>query len=101
MVQLGDVGVDIIVQFLDSDCDPKDISSFTTLSICFEKTDGTTVSKTATFTTDGTDGKIQYLTETGVIDQTGTWRLQGVISKVGAEWRTPIDNLTVGPALSC
>ena len=56
-----------------------DISSATTKTIKLQKTDGTVVEKTAVFTTDGTDGYIQYITVTGDIDQAGGWKIQGFV----------------------
>ena len=45
-----------------------DISGATTKQFTFKRPDGTTFTKTAVFTTDGTDGNIQYVTESGVLD---------------------------------
>lgn len=69
-----------------------DVSSFTTLEIFWLKPDGTTlVTNTAVFSTDGTNGKIKYVTTTNAeINQAGTWKMQGHISKAGEEHRSSI-----------
>lgn len=53
-----------------------DISGATTKQLRFRAPDGTTTNKTAAFTTDGTDGQLQYLLQTGDIDQIGPWEMK-------------------------
>lgn len=62
-----------------------DISAYTTCQFVFRKPDGTTVTKTATFDDDGTDGVLNYTVESGLIDVPGRWRVWAVIAKTGAE----------------
>lgn len=54
-----------------------DISSATTKNIIFEKPDGTKVTQTGSFFTDGTDGILEYLSVDGDLNIGGDWRLQG------------------------
>jgi hypothetical protein len=78
-IHVNDVGTQFIVTI--EDCNgPIDISAYTPLQLTFAKPDGTTSSKTATFYTDGTDGKIQYITLAGDIDMAGEWKIQGLVS---------------------
>lgn len=56
-----------------------DISNATTRTFTFKRPDGTTFSKSASFTTDGTDGKVQYATVDGDLNGAGTWGLQVAI----------------------
>ena len=77
-----DVGT--IFRFLLTDCGtPADVSTATSLAICFLKPDQTVLTKTATFTNVGTDGLIQYTTVPGDIDQVGGWQWQGVVAFPG------------------
>lgn len=77
-IHVDDVGTEFIVTI--EDCDgPVDISAYTPLELTFAKPDGTKVTKTATFLTDGTDGKIHYITVAGDIDAEGTWQIQGLV----------------------
>lgn len=62
----------------------QDISTYTTRQFIFRKPSGTVVTKTATFTTDGADGYLQYTMESGVVDEVGGWQVQARISKTGA-----------------
>jgi hypothetical protein len=65
---------------ITEDCQPIDISSATDIDIIFSKPDGTSVIKSAVFVTDGTDGKIKYITIDNDIDQAGVWKIQAVVT---------------------
>lgn len=72
---IGDYGTPFIFTLVDADTDAAiDVSSGTSLEAIFRKPDGTIVVKTASFVTDGTDGRIQYVTVSGDLDQAGRWR---------------------------
>lgn len=62
----------------------QNISTYTTRQFIFRKPDGTTVTKSATFATDGADGVLQYTVENGLIDSAGIWHVQARISKAGS-----------------
>lgn len=72
-----------------------DIQAALTKTIVFEKPDGTTMEKTATFTTDGTDGKLEYAVTTGDLDQAGVWRYYAKITYSGGSRRTSEAEFTV------
>lgn len=57
-----------------------DLSGATTKQIKIQKPDGTILTKTAAFTTDGTDGQIQYTTISGDADLIGRYEIQVVIT---------------------
>lgn len=72
---------------------PVDISGQSAMSFIFKKPDKSTVTKTApdvAFTTDGTDGKLQYTTVSNDIDQDGVWCLQAEVTLPGGTYRTSI-----------
>ena len=62
-----------------------DISSFTTRSFILRSPAGTATTKTATFTTDGTDGYLQYTIADGNINVVGKWSVAARISKTSVE----------------
>jgi hypothetical protein len=75
-----------------------DVSTATTIEIIIKEEDGTTATKTAVFTTDGTDGAIRYQVEAAFHALSGTdpelWRYQGHVILPGSpaqdlytEWR--------------
>jgi hypothetical protein len=72
-------GIKLRLTIKDSDGVAVDISTATTKEIYFRKPDGTTVSKTGTFNTDGTDGKLYYSTESGFLTPNGKWHLQAYV----------------------
>ena len=87
-IQSGDIGTEFLVTIQDSGS-ALDISSYTTREMLFREPGGTLVTKTATFKTDGTDGKITYTSESSTdFDSVGTWKIQGHISKASSTFRT-------------
>lgn len=92
-MQVGDVGVELIVTITTCDCEgniiPLDLSTETDKKICLKKPDNTVVEFDAEFTTppcgagDGTDGKLSYVTQLGDIDQEGTWCIAGHVTLTG------------------
>lgn len=81
-IHVGDVGTHLVVVFTSGSL-PEPVDTATTKEIWLEKPNGTTVSKTAAFVTDGTDGQIEYITIAGDIDQAGTWKIQGYVEMAG------------------
>ena len=76
-VHAGDVGTVLEITVL-VDGNPLDISSASeTTMILREAGNGTKITKTAEFTTDGEDGKMQYATVEPL--GAGLWQIQGKI----------------------
>jgi len=72
-----------------------DISSATTKSIILGKPDNTSSTKDGTFTTDGTDGQLQYTTITDDLDQIGWWKIQAHVVSSSGSWKSDIGNFEV------
>ena len=85
------IGICFVVQFVDECGLIVDVSDATTKNIIFDKPDDTDITKVATFTTDGTDGKIQVASEAGELTPAGTdWEIQGkVITPSGTFYSSP------------
>lgn len=60
-----------------------DVSGASAITYTFRRPDGTTFNKTGTFTSDGTDGKVQYVTVDGDLNGAGTWSVQVLIVTSG------------------
>jgi len=89
-IHKGDIGTKLILTILD-DGEAVDISACTSKEIMFEKADKTIMTKTASFRTDGTDGKIFWMTTLVTdLDLPGQWKIQGKISIGGGTWRTQV-----------
>jgi hypothetical protein len=90
----------VIILTVTEDDTAKDISSFTTAKeILFKAPDGKLVTKTATFTTDGTDGKVQCTLAAGDLDQRGDWEVQAHIESASQEIYSVAVAFTVGKRL--
>lgn len=93
--QVGDVGLQIIVQVLDQNGAVIDIGGAVALKIKLLKPDGTTLDKTASFLTDGSDGKIYYTTIVGDLNQAGLWQVQGKLTLDGTAKSTRLAGMIV------
>jgi uncharacterized protein YfaS (alpha-2-macroglobulin family) len=69
-----------------------DVSDASAITFTFRRPDGTTFNKTGSFTSDGTNGKVQYTTIDGDLNGAGTWGLQVLIVTSGGTSH----NTTVG-----
>jgi hypothetical protein len=73
----------------------KDISYATTKQMIFRKPSGTTVTKTANFVTDGTDGQLYYDTVSNDLDESGTWKLQCRVASASNDKKTDFSTFVV------
>jgi len=92
-VHLNDIGT--IFRATINDCvdgvqSVLDISSATTKELVFKTPLGILKTKTASFTTDGTDGQIEWTTINGDLDEIGEWKLQAYIVLPSGSWRSDI-----------
>jgi hypothetical protein len=93
--RIGDVGTALELTIEDQDGDVVDLTSATVKSIKFTKPDETTVTKTAQFVTDGTDGKIRYVFTIGDLDLDGTWKYQAILTLTSGLWHSDIGKFVV------
>lgn len=102
-LHVGDYGtlIKVLVKDIDSNGNAaaEDISAATTKNIILKKPSGTKLTKTGSFTTDGSDGYIQYRTVSGDIDTAGDWELQVYLVEPSGAWYTDIVKLKVYPNL--
>jgi len=79
IIRVGGYGTAIELRFLDGN-KIVPLQTATLKQIVLRKPDGTTkLTKTAVFTTDGSDGKIEYVTVAGDIDVAGMWEAEGYV----------------------
>lgn len=84
-VQKNNVGT--VFEYLVSNEDGAiNLSTATTKQLLFRKPNGTVLTKTASFKTDGTDGYIKYVTVAGDLDTLGIWEFQSYTVIGGEEW---------------
>ena len=94
-IHLGDIGTIFRLTIVDCDDVFIDISSATTKTISFRKADGTTVTKTGVFYTNGTDGIIDYISVADDLDMSGSWKIQAFVILSTGEWSSDIGTFTV------
>lgn len=94
-VHLNDIGNIFVLTFQDNGV-VVDVSSATvTKNIIFVAPDGTKDTQAASFTTNGTDGKIQYATQDGDMDQVGEWQVQGHVVITAGTFKSEIKRFCV------
>lgn len=96
-IHVDDFGTDFIVT-LKEDTAVLDVSTFTGFYLRFEKPSGTTVEKAAAMVAGGTDGRIHYVFESGLVDETGRWKVQArIVKNTTAQFHSEIKEFTVLP----
>lgn len=93
-IHAGDIGTIFRITIKDGDS-IVDVSSVDSKTIYLQKPDSSTLTKAASYYTDGTDGIIQYTTESGDLDQVGTWQIQARIDFGTDVFNTNIDKFKV------
>jgi hypothetical protein len=94
-IHLNDIGTAFRLTILDCTDSFIDVSSALTKEIIFQKPDGTSVTKTASFYTDGSDGVIQYVTVADDLDTTGKWKIQAKVALTTGTWSSNIETFRV------
>lgn len=74
----GDIGTKLLITVTD-DGSIVDISSASSLSIYIKKPNGSILTRTGLLETDGTDGKMYYITVAGDLDKAGNYKIQGKV----------------------
>lgn len=74
----GDIGTKLLITVTD-DGQVVDISSAISLSIFIKKPNGTILTRVGVLETDGTDGKMYYITVAGDLDKAGSYKIQGQV----------------------
>lgn len=72
-----------------------DVSGSATKQIELRKPSGAVLLKTAAFTNAGVDGKIQYTTIAGDLNEVGDWQMQAKVTFASSSWKSSIATFTV------
>lgn len=93
-IHVGDIGTVFLVQVQEcidgNSIAPVDLSDATAVYLAFANHQGRTFRVPANFTTDGTDGQVQYSTVTGDLDAEGRWRLQVLVETPEGSWSSDV-----------
>ena len=93
-IHQDDVGTKFLVTIYD-DSSVVNVSGASTKQIIFKKPDGTKLTKSAAFNSDGTDGKIYYTAVTDDLDEIGTYEIQGKVVITDGTFYTDIQTFKV------
>lgn len=95
---VGDIGTCIELIIYDQNGAVKDISTASTKQIKFKRPSGSTFTKDAAFSDDGTDGRIYYTMTDGDLNLAGLWSCRAYLV-LGEAWSghsTPAEFLVHG-----
>jgi hypothetical protein len=98
-IHKGDIGTQFTVTVQDGTT-VVDISTASTKQLIFKKPGGTILTKSTSFVTDGTDGKMQYVSVDGDLSDDGVWKMQGKVIIGGNTFSTDITSFKVYRNLS-
>jgi hypothetical protein len=90
----GDLGTKLLVTITD-DGVVVDLSDAISLSLFIKKPDGTVLNRVATLNSDGTDGKIKYITVSGDLDVAGVYKLQAKVALSSGSFYSSTDTFKV------
>lgn len=94
-VRVNDFGTIFRATIKDQDEIVVNISSAIQSKLNFKNPNGTLYSKNADLYTDGTDGIIEYISESGLFSIGGKWEMQGYVLTPAGQWNTNIVNFFV------
>ena len=85
----GDIGTVFEITLMDS-TSIVDVSGATTQEVFFFRPDKSLLTKASSFTTDGTDGKIQVTSVSTDLTPVGGWQIQAHVVLAAGEWKSDI-----------
>lgn len=85
-VHMNDIGTQFIAQVVDQDNNIVDISTASQLQMIFKKPSGIKVAQSGVLYTNGTDGKMEYITQANDLNEHGLWKLQGYVVNPSGAW---------------
>jgi hypothetical protein len=93
-IQVNDIGTVFEILLTDEGI-ALDISSASEKVLYIKKPDGTVLTKTPTFVTDGADGKLQYAIIAEDLSLKGTYKLQAKITLPSGVWSSSVTSFKV------
>lgn len=98
-IRVGDVGT--VFEFtVKEEGVVKDVSAASVKNIIFLRPDGSVLIRPLSFTTNGADGKVRYMTVAGDLSEAGDWHAQGQLTLPGGSWKTTQTPFHVHPNIT-
>jgi hypothetical protein len=89
-IHVGDIGTRFTVTITNQAGTAINVSTATTKELWFDPPDSVTLKKAATFTSNGSDGKIYYDAIAGDLATVGEWHLQAYVVMPSGTWHSDI-----------
>jgi len=93
-IHVGDIGTQLIMTVKD-DGEVVDISGASSLVIILKKPDGQSYTKTGTLYTNGTDGKMYYVSVDGDFNAAGNYKIQAIVTLPNGTFYSSISTFKV------
>jgi hypothetical protein len=94
-IHVGDVGTVFEATVVDEDGVAVDVSTATTKQIVLMSPADTELARAATFSTDGTDGKLYYVSTALDLTVAGLWERQVYVVMPSGTWHSDISTFVV------
>jgi len=94
-IHVGDTGTKLELTVYDENNAVLDLSGATTRQITIAKPDGSVITRSATLSSDGTDGKMYITSASTDFDMPGVYSIQGYVVFSNGEWHTDITTFHV------
>ena len=94
-IHINDVGTEFKLTISDAGAVVDLSPGGTAITVNFRKPDGTCFSKSADIVDGGSGGIVRYLTSSGDLDTTGTWKLQAFVDFGATEFYSDIHSFRV------
>ena len=92
---VNDIGTIVEATIKDGAGVVVNLSGATVLRFKLIRPDNNIIERTASLSTDGTDGKMRYTSITGDFNVSGEWRVIGYVEIGSAKWHTSSDTVTI------
>lgn len=99
VIHVGDVGTAFRVTLKDQAGLVVDLTAASAITFVFLSPKKRRFEVPAVFSTDGKDGKVEYVSKAGDLDVAGRWQLQVVVTMGIDTWHSNIGIFTVGTNL--
>ena len=93
-IHVGDIGTRIELTVLKDNL-PLNLSTATDIDLVIGRPTAAKLTVTPTFVTDGTDGKVYYLTVINDLSEAGIYQLQIIATFSGGKWHSEIVKMRV------
>ena len=98
MFIVNDTGLGLTITVVDDALQAINISAATSTFFQFEKPNSNAIlQKVAIFVTDGTDGRLRYVLESGFLNTVGQWQVRARVVEASKDFRTEKLKITVDP----